>query len=214
MVQSKIISKNIKNLNKAFQINSILPYRLKALKNKKQKIFHFTTDGVFNGIKGNYKESDIHNNSDLYSLTKSMGEVSEVNFFNIRCSIIGNELNSCKYLFNWFISRKNNSIINGYSNHIWNGLTTKVLSRIIVTIIKKKINLPRLIHLIPKDKITKYDLLCLLKKIFNKRIKIRKYSTKVPFNRSLSTIYKKKNSEIWNKTFKKKLSIRDMLKHI
>jgi len=213
-VQSKIKSNNIRNLDNAFQINSIFPHRLDSLKGKKQKIFHITTDSVFNGIKGNYKETDIHHNTDLYSLTKSMGEVYNVNFFNIRCSIIGNELNSSKYLFNWFISRKNNSIINGYHNHIWNGLTTKVLSKIMLTIVKKKINLPNIIHLIPRDKITKYDLLCFLKNIHNKPIKIRKFSTKVSFNRTLSTTYKRKNLEIWNKTFKKKLSIRDMLKHI
>ena len=79
-----------------------------------------------------------------------------------------------------------------------------MLSKIILTIIQKKIDLPNIIHLIPKEKITKYELLCYLKKISNKTIKIKKFNAKNSLNRSLSTIFKKKNLEIWNKTFKKK----------
>lgn len=205
---------NFKELDNAFRINSLFPHKICKLKRKKQKIYHITTDSVFNGIKGNYIETDPHNNSNSYSLTKSIGEVREENFFNIRCSIIGYELNSKKFLYNWFIKKKKNSLIYGFQNHIWNGLTTNVLSKIILTIIQKKIDLPNIIHLIPKDKITKYELLCYLKKISNKAIKIKKFNAKNSLNRSLSTIFKKKNSEIWNKTFKKKLTIREMINHI
>ena len=42
----------------------------------------------------------------------------------IKTSIIGPELNSKASMLCWFLSNEDGSQINGYSNHMWNGITT------------------------------------------------------------------------------------------
>ena len=81
--------------------------------------------------------------------------------FNLRTSLIGKELNSNKSLYEWFMSQK--------INHKWifksfmNGLTTKAFAKVLISIIDNRINLPEKIHIIPKDKISKYKMLELFK---------------------------------------------------
>ena len=202
---------NSKNSKDAVIINTLLPIRLNNLRKKSQKIYQITTDCVFNGTKGDYKETDIHNSQDIYGLSKSLGEINEPNFFNIRCSIIGKELRSNYSLVTWFLNIKRNTTINGYTNHIWNGVSTKVFSKILIKIIKYKILLPNKFHLIPKDKISKYILLNYIKKIKKVPVKIKRFKTKTKIDRSLSTNYKKLNLKLWNLTFKKQLSIKEII---
>ena len=52
----------------------------------KNKIFQIATDCVFDGEKGNYSELDSHNARDVYGKSKSLGEVNNKNFYNLRCS--------------------------------------------------------------------------------------------------------------------------------
>jgi dTDP-4-dehydrorhamnose reductase len=125
------------SLINCFKINSILPIQLsKYFKNS--KIIHFTTDGVFDGKKGNYIETDEHSCSDFYGVSKSLGEVALSNVMNLRCSIIGFEKNTNYSLLNWYWKNKDNKI-NGYKNHIWNGITSDVLSKICMGIINKNL---------------------------------------------------------------------------
>ena len=104
------------------------------------------------------------------------------------------------------------STVKGYSNHIWNGVSTAVFAKIINQIIKSKISLPNNFHLIPSDKISKYNILKFLNKMRKKSIKLIEYKTKQKIDRTLSTNYKDLNLEIWNKTFKKQLTIREIIK--
>lgn len=211
LIKQKI--KNKEDKKKAFFINSTFPKKLNKCKNKKLKIFQIATDCVFSGKKGNYNESDVHDCNDIYGLSKSYGEVNDVNFFNIRCSIIGKEINSNKSLYNWFMKRPKNSKVRGFSNHLWNGVSTKVFSIILINIIKQKIKIPNIFHLVPKNKISKYNLLKFLKNLNQKKIRLFKHKHQIKINRTLSTKYKKLNSRLWNISFKKQLTIESMLKY-
>lgn len=204
---------NSKNNKEAVIINTLFPFRLNNLRKKSQKIYQISTDCVFDGTKGNYRENDIHNSQDIYGLSKSLGEINEFNFFNIRCSIIGNELKSNFSLVAWFLNIKKNAKINGYTNHIWNGVSTKVFSKILIKIIENKIHLPNKFHLIPKNKVSKYVLLNYIKKIKHVPVKIKRYKTKTKIDRSLSTNYEKLNLKLWNLTFKKQLSIKKIIEN-
>ena len=88
------------------------------------------------------------------------------NFFNIRCSIIGKEIKNYKSLVDWFLSSKKGIILNGFTNHLWNGVTTIYFAKCLKTIISKDIQIPNLIHLVPSNTISKYELL----KIFMKNL--------------------------------------------
>lgn len=184
------------SLINCFKINSILPIQLsKYFKNS--KIIHFTTDGVFDGKKGNYIETDEHSCSDFYGVSKSLGEVALSNVMNLRCSIIGFEKNTNYSLLNWYWKNKDNKI-NGYKNHIWNGITSDVLSKICMGIINKNLFLNGTFHITTSDKISKYELLCLFNKYLNSnKSKIKAINSNIAFDGSLRTIHKDFNLKIW-----------------
>ena len=81
-----------------------------------------------------------------------------------------------------FISKKN---VSGYKNYIFSGLTTIEIGRIIYEYILFNSNLVGLYHL-SANPISKFDLLLLIKSIYNKDIKLMS-DYKVVINRSLNS---------------------------
>ena len=205
--------KNIKNYYKTMmKINALFPKKLNKLSKPKQKIYQIATDGVYDGYVGKYNEDELHSATDIYGLSKSKGEIIEKNFFNIRCSIIGNELTYNNSLISWFLNTKSNKI-NGYTNYLWNGISNIVFAKILNFIIIKKINLPNKFHLVPKNQMSKYDMLIFLKKIYKKNIIIKRYKKELSINRTLSTNYKKLNLMLWKNCFKKQLTIKEIMRY-
>ena len=84
---------NSDNQPEAIFINSLLPHQISKVCNELGiRFIHFSTDCVFSGRKGNYKESDLPDARDIYGLSKFMGEINGKNNLTIRTSIIGHEL--------------------------------------------------------------------------------------------------------------------------
>lgn len=205
---------NLNQIEAAVKVNTIFPIELsKIIKKKKIKVYQIATDCVYSGKSGNYFEEANHDADDVYGKTKSLGEINDKNFFNIRVSIIGKELDTKNSLVEWFLSNEKNSRIFGFKDHLWNGVTTAVFSQIMLTILDKRINIPNNFHLVPKDKVNKYVLLNYLKKHYKfKNLKIVKKNSNKTVNRVLQTSYKKINKEIWLKTkYKKHLSIKEII---
>lgn len=179
--QSKLASNYIKSL----EINSLLPHKLEDYgSNLNYKLIHISTDCVFKGDKGNYKENDTSDAVDLYGKTKSLGEVHYGNGITLRTSIIGHELSSVNHhgLVEWFLS--SNKKVEGYTKAIFSGLTTNELTRIILDeVIKKKLK-PGLYN-IASDPISKYDLLKIIAETYKKQIYIEP-SDRIKVNRSLN----------------------------
>lgn len=156
-------------------INSLFPHLLAEYSaTTGSKLIHFSTDCVFSGKKGDYKENDISDAEDLYGRTKYLGEVTYGNALTIRTSIIGHELFTNLSLVNWFLSQENKTI-NGFTNAIYTGFPTIVLCGEIARLINNYPNLTGLFH-IASEKISKYDLLSLVKKIYNCNIEIKPYA--------------------------------------
>jgi dTDP-4-dehydrorhamnose reductase len=163
---------------KAIKVNALFPHELsKTVEhfNKKIKIIQIATDCVFDGKKGNYLESDLHNPIDVYGKSKSLGEVSSLNVLNIRCSIIGPELNGKLSLLEWFLNVNNNETINGFSHHFWNGITTLQFTNLCVDIMihnkfqkLKNLSINTSIHYVINTTVSKYQLLNIFKQIFHK----------------------------------------------
>ncbi len=166
-------------------INSILPLFLSKLC-LKQKIYfiHISTDCVFSGKSGNYSEKSRKNPLDYYGLTKSKGEVKNRYSATIRTSFIGPEVKTKNQLLNWFLSQKYE--VKGFDKAFFSGLTSLELSNIIYTYFLKKQLFYNLILNICGPKISKYKLLLLISKIFNKKIIINKFP-KFKIDRSLNS---------------------------
>lgn len=201
LIKPYINDSNPNDIKKAFKLNFELPNSLYEItKDTNIKVYQIATDCVFSGNSSGYDETSKHDCEDVYGKTKSLGEINSKNYFNLRCSIIGEEIKNFRSLIGWFNSNKKGSLLNGFSNHEWNGLTTNAFARIIEGVINFKISLPNKIHIVPKNKISKYKLLKLLNIKYDKKFKIRKFKSDYSINRSLKTINSKINNLIWKKT--------------
>jgi dTDP-4-dehydrorhamnose reductase len=146
-------------------INSLLPRRLAQLcLTAGSRLIHMSTDGVFSGDKGQYRETDSADARDLYGKTKFLGEVYESHCFTLRTSIIGRELFHKSSLLEWLLAQR--GTVRGFSKAIFSGFTTLELARIIERVITDHPHASGLYH-ISSDPISKYDLLLLLKKKLN-----------------------------------------------
>ena len=216
VIKPNIDENSVNSVLNAVKINSVFPCNLNNAFAKKNKIYQIATDCVYDGSGKLYSENSPHNALDVYGKSKSLGEINNKNFFNIRASIIGKEIKNHKSLYDWFQNQNENSKVKGFTNHLWNGITTKAFGNILISIIENKINLPNKIHICPKNIVTKYEMLRLFKdKIHNKNINIKPVKAKIKINRTLSTEYKKLTDIIWNKSLYKKIpTIEQLIKEI
>jgi dTDP-4-dehydrorhamnose reductase len=153
--------------DQAILINSYLPHFLEQLTFElNTKVIHISTDCVFSGRLGGYTEVDLVDGSGFYAKSKALGEILNKKDLTIRTSIIGPDLNESGIgLFNWVL--RQNGIINGYTNAFWSGVTTIQLAKFIIDIVLDKISFPSgLIHFVNNSKISKFDLLTVIKDIF------------------------------------------------
>lgn len=214
VVKPRINQNNIESLKEAITVNSIFPHTLRNILNKNTLIFQIATDCVFSGKIGKYNENSLHDADDLYGKSKSLGEVNALNFFNLRCSIIGEELKNKYSLVEWYLSNQNKKI-NGFKDHYWNGVSTNVFSNLICSIIINKIKIPNVLHLTPKNSVSKFNLLRYLENRYKKNVVIKPFISKNPINRTLSTLFENVNNEIWNKSiYLKKITIKEIVNTI
>jgi len=196
LIKPKMTSNLSKSSIKFFEINSILPMYLADNFNK-SKIINFSSDGVFDGAKGSYLENEKASSIDIYGISKNLGEVKNKNVMNIRCSIVGFEKETSYSLLSWFL-KKNSKKINGYKDQYWNGITTYALSKICVGIIQSNIFKNGLFHIFSKNKISKYELLCLFNKYLKKKkIEIKPVKSGNPIDMTLSSKHKKYILKLW-----------------
>ena len=199
----------------AIKVNSLFPRDLyELLRRKEVKVIQIATDCVYSGLKGDYTESDMHDCLDVYGKTKSLGEVAGEYFMNLRCSIIGPERNNSKSLFEWINNQEKNASLKGFEDHIWNGVTTTVFGQICLGIVKSNLFQSGSFHLVPKDKVSKYELLSLISSKLNRHdLKIDKIKSGTVINRTLSTNFSDVNEKLWSSLDSKRiLTISEMIK--
>ncbi|WP_168122155.1 SDR family oxidoreductase [Paenibacillus sp. HB172176] len=151
-------------LQETVWVNSYLPQLLHSIADKFGfKLVHISTDCVFSGKDGNYRESAKCDGTTVYAHSKSLGEVNAPGHLTIRTSIIGPELKKDGIgLFHWFMRQED--AISGYSHVYWNGVTTLELAKAIEWSLAEKV--VGLAHLTGDHKISKLELLTLIKNVF------------------------------------------------
>jgi dTDP-4-dehydrorhamnose reductase len=160
VIPQKYSDKIGQNISSAIKVNSIFPNVLNDFASEfDTRVIQIATDCVFSGNKGDYSESSIPDPSDLYAVTKEIGEIKSANFMNIRCSVIGPEIDSSHSLFSWLLNHQRNEEVRGFKNHFWNGITTLAFAKIAKGIIKENEFKDGIQHLIPNDTASKFRLL-------------------------------------------------------
>lgn len=214
VIKQKIDESDRNSVENTFKINRDLPLQLaRAIEQTNTKVIQIATDCVFSGSVGNYSENSCHDALDLYGKSKSSGEINSKEFVNLRVSIIGREIESKFSIADWFLSQDRGASIEGYQNHFWNGITTLAFSRIAAGIIRSDKEVSGTVHIVPSDHVSKYELLNLLSKYFDRGdIKIKPINTSSQIDRTLCTIYPEINKSIWkNAGYESIPSIEDLI---
>ena len=125
VLQSAIDEKDSESVLRAINVNSVFPHRLASVAAEMDaRVLHVSTDGVFSDNARRCLETDAINCSDVYGRTKALGECPAPNVLNVRCSFAGRDLFGRKGLFEWILSSADGAELPGYTNHLWNGVTT------------------------------------------------------------------------------------------
>jgi len=169
--------------NEYFLINSIFPHVLWSIcRRHNAKMIQPSTDCVFDGKRGGYLETDIHNEINSYGMSKSLGEPSGCTV--IRTSIIGKELLNKKSFLEWILSN-NNQKIDCFTNHKWNGITCLQYCKIIEKIITDNIFWCGVRHIYSPTSTNKYELALNISQVFNLNVSINPIETNEPIDKTL-----------------------------
>lgn len=169
-----------------FTINSMFPVILSQICEKyNAKMIHITTDCVFSGKDGNYNENSIHDETNDYGMSKSLGELCNATI--IRTSIIGEEERNKRSLLEWVKSNKGNNI-NGFTNHFWNGVTCLQLAEIIEKIINENLYWEGVRHIFSPRSVSKYELIKIISEEYELNINVIPFETE-KVDKTLTTIY-------------------------
>lgn len=186
-------------VERAIVVNSLLPHRIRAaIRTKSTRVVQIATDCVYSGTKGAYLEKDAHDALDAYGKTKSLGETLSENYYHLRCSIIGPEPKEHKFLLDWFLGQPEGASVKGFTNHLWNGVTTLHFAKLCRALIGSAKAVPTRQHVIPGNTLTKYELLRTFASAFGREdIQIAAVEAPVAVDRSLATERQDLNRELW-----------------
>jgi dTDP-4-dehydrorhamnose reductase len=172
-------------------VNAVLPAELRNSLHEDVVLIHPSTDCVFNGKLGApYPAGHPADAEDDYGWSKRLGEVAlegRPNTLVPRVSIIGPDENPAgKGLLAWTRSNPSGSSVRGFTNHLWNGITTLEWCRQVHLFIGQHARFPfSLIQFGTAAYYSKYELLLLFNEIFRLDLTVEPFETTGPVDRRL-----------------------------
>jgi len=161
----------------AIRLNALFPHELaKLCRAQGARLIHISTDCVFSGTRGRYRETDGPDPLDLYGRSKLLGEVAAGNCVTLRSSLIGRELRECQGLVEWFLSQRGGTI-KGYARAIFSGVTTYEMARVIRGLCEADSGITNGLWHVAAEPIDKYALLQRLNLAFSTNTRIDRDTT-------------------------------------
>ena len=181
----------------ALDVNARFPFALaEAARLHGARVIQIATDGVFSGQTGGYREDAPHDALDVYGKSKSLGEVPAANVSHLRCSIVGPGDAS---LLAWLLAQPRGARVPGYTDHVWNGVTTWHFGALCAAIAREGLELPSPLHVVPDGTVTKAELVELLARTFGRDdLEIERQAAPAAVDRSLGTRYPDANAALWS----------------
>ena len=147
------------------RINSLLPHQLaRECVVVGARLVHVSTDCVFSGERGLYRETDTPDPVDFYGRSKLVGEVVDGRHLTLRTSIIGAELKRHSSLLGWFLAQ-DGTTVRGFDRAIYSGVTTVEFARFLREVVLETPDLCGLYQL-SSAPISKYDLLHIVADVY------------------------------------------------
>ncbi len=146
-------------------VNSLLPHRLaRVAEQVGARMVHFSTDCVFDGRTGGYRDDAPSDAYDIYGKSKYLGETdeSQTAALTLRSSIIGPELFAPRTgLLEWFATQDGGSVT-GFTNAIFTGLPTPEMAGLVARLVTSSCSLAGTWN-VAAEPINKYELLRLIR---------------------------------------------------
>lgn len=163
-----LIKSSKNNPDQAIYGNAYFPHYLKRIADDNScKLIHISTDCVFSGKQGGYTEESFKDATDVYGISKSLGEIVDEKHLTIRTSIIGPEIKeNGEGLFHWFMNQSAET--NGYKSNIWSGVTTLELAKFIDWSLDTPLS--GLVHLTNNTPISKFELLNIFNNVYERNL--------------------------------------------
>ncbi len=138
-------------------------------KNMGAKMIHISTDAVFDGTKGNYKEDDPVNPLNAYALSKLHGEhaVAEANpdVAIARVVFYGWTMNGNRSLAEFFYNNLSaGKTVNGFTDMLFNPMYVRDLAQTLLEMAEA--NLTGMWHTFGNDTLSKYDFGVAMARVF------------------------------------------------
>lgn len=159
------------NKDYAYKVNSESTKILAEYNFLKTKFIYISTDSIFNGKTGGYREEDIPDPLNYYAFTKLEGErmalkvnpnsiIIRTNIYGLHKPFLGNSL------VEWALKNlENKTSISGFNDVFFNPVYTKQLAKVVLELMRKNFN--GVINVASKEKLSKYDFLIRLAEVFN-----------------------------------------------
>jgi dTDP-4-dehydrorhamnose reductase len=196
ILSSQIREQDSQSLRRAIRINALFPHDLAALAQEiGARVIQISTDGVFARDAGVCLEDTPCDCDDAYGQTKHLGEVNAPGSLNLRCSIIGPNPLSKQGLLEWLMAQPRAAEVQGYTDHWWNGVTTRQFSELCHTLIVQELfeavrEESPVHHFCPNQPVSKYELLQLCRAVFRPDLTVKPVTSPGgPVCRILSTRY-------------------------
>jgi dTDP-4-dehydrorhamnose reductase len=171
-----------------YVVNSLFPHRLwAACKRIGAHMVQPTTDCIYDGAKGSYIETDPADEKGVYGIAKSLGEPLD-GCTVLRTSIIGNEIVNKKSFLEWVLSNRDGQI-NGFSNHMWNGITCLQWCKVLEKMIQTNTFWGGIRHILSPDVNSKYEMARMISDVYGANIVVNPVSTSAVVDKTLRTVY-------------------------
>lgn len=168
-----IVPKALSDDVQALRVNALGPKLLRAACNEVgARLIQISTDCVFSGTLGNYGEESVPNPTDIYGMSKYLGEIYDSPHLTIRTSFVGLPDAGGRGLLYWASKQ---SFLIGYDKVFWNGVTTVELGRRLFNVIIPQ-QVTGILHL-HGETVSKYDVLVLANELFGWKKEIFKESS-------------------------------------
>lgn len=150
-------------------------------------LIHASSDAVFASTSESCRWNAPHNPDTEYGHSKHLGELdlTRPHDWIIRTSIIGPEPSSQKSLMSWYL--RQSQPVKGYTNQLWNGVTTLEWARQCLTIITENITRnERILQPGFHPPVSKYKLLKLIGRTFKHSVAVHPATSNFPVQRFLT----------------------------